>query len=204
MATTNAHEAFKAGYRVRLERAAVIALLLLIVCFQLSPRFKVEPRPVALLPLRVQVEDVPVTRQPGAVAPPPRPAVPVPVDDPVLPQDETIELTDISFQAASSSLMAGAPESGASFVSPPRPIAEVFPEYPKAARQKGAQGVVKVSLLVRADGSVAEAVVILNTTGSEECARAALRAARATRFIPGKEHGVPVATWTTREYGFYF
>ncbi|MBC7188333.1 MAG: TonB family protein [Calditrichaeota bacterium] len=203
MATSTAHEIFKAGYRVRLERAAVVTLLILIVCFQLSPRFKVKPRPVALVPLQVQVEEVPVTRQPGAVAPPPRPAVPVPVDDPALPLDETIELTDISFQAASS-LMAGAPESGASFVSPPRPIAEVFPEYPKAARQKGAQGVVKVSLLVRADGSVAEAVVILNTTGSEECARAALRAARATRFIPGKEHGVPVAAWTTREYGFYF
>ncbi|MCR4440072.1 MAG: TonB family protein [bacterium] len=204
MATSTAHEVFKAGYRVRLERAAVIALLLLIFFFQLSPRFEVGRRPVALLPVQVQVEEVPVTRQVGALAPPPRPAVPVPVDDPALPLDETIDLTEISFQAASSSLLGGAPESSASSVTPPRPIAEVFPEYPKAARQKGAQGVVKVSLLVKPDGSVAEAVVVLNTTGSEECALAALRAARATRFVPGEERGVPVATWTTREYGFHF
>jgi len=197
-------EEFKRGYRLRLERATILALLLVIICFQLWPRWEGSKKPPTVVPFRVHVEEVPVTRQPGGTLPPLHPAVPVPVDDPALPLDETIELTDIAFDLTPSLLAAGAPESGAALVSPPRPVAEVFPEYPKAARQRGAQGVVKVSLLVRADGSVAEAVVILNTTGSEECAQAAIKAARSTRFIPAKERGVPVAAWTTREYGFYF
>lgn len=197
-------EEFKATYRLRLERATVIALLLVITCFHLWPRWQIKTKPLPPIQFQVAVEEVPVTRQPAAMPPPLRPAVPVPVDDPALPLDETIELTELFFDLTPSFFPPGAPEGAQTAVSPPRPVAEVFPEYPKGARQKGAQGVVKVSLLVRADGSVAEAVVILNTTGSEECAQAAIKAARATRFIPAKERGVPVASWTTREYGFYF
>lgn len=198
-----AQEQFKAGYCLRMERATVVALLLLILCFQLVPRYEARRRPLPLVPPAMEVQEVPVTRQHGAVAPPQRPAVPVPVDDPELPADETIELTELSFAPSLSG--AGDPLGEApGLVTPPRPVAEVFPEYPKSAREKGIQGVVKLSLLVAADGTVAEAIVISNTTGSEACAQAALKAARATRFIPGRRRGVPVPTWTIREYGFYF
>ncbi len=198
-----AHGDFRAGYRQRMERATAVALLVVILLFLLVPRYKVRQRPLPVVSHTIEVQEVPVTRQPSGASPPPRPAVPVPVEDPALPADETIELTDLSF-AAPLVLASGPPGQSTPPVTPPRPVAEVFPEYPKSARSKGLQGVVKLSLLVAADGTVAEAVVIQNTTGSEACAQAALKAARATRFIPARQRGVPIASWTVREYGFYF
>ncbi|MDZ7294938.1 MAG: hypothetical protein ONB14_05955, partial [candidate division KSB1 bacterium] len=68
-----AQEQFKAGYRLRMERATVVALLLLILCFQLVPRYEARRRPLPLVPPAMEVQEVPVTRQHGAVAPPQRP-----------------------------------------------------------------------------------------------------------------------------------
>ena len=61
-----------------------------------------------------------------------------------------------------------------------------------------------LNLFIDLHGKVTEVVVMNNTTGSDACAKEAVKAARASRFLPAQQAGSRVGTWTVREYGFYF
>jgi TonB family protein len=193
------------NYRLRFEKSLALALALLIVCFHAFPRFKFRTTSPGRVNIELAVESVPITHQGGRPTPPPRPVVPVPVDDPAVPEDATIEVTELDFAIWPYNPEGnGGPVGGHARIVPPRPIAEVFPEYPESARKKGLKGIVKLSLFVDVLGGVTEVVVISNSTGSDECAQEAIKAARASRFLPARQQGRAVATWMMREYGFFF
>ena len=67
----------------------------------------------------------------------------------------------------------------------------VLPEYPEAAKLVSAQGNVFVQVVVGPDGRVKSAKII-RSFGNPACDAAALRAARATFWIPGTKNGKPV------------
>ena len=68
----------------------------------------------------------------------------------------------------------------------------IQPVYPEEARKNGIQGEVQVQVLVGKDGSVKEATVIKNMTGSKDLEKAALEAINKWKFEPGKLDGKPV------------
>lgn len=73
------------------------------------------------------------------------------------------------------------------------------PEYPAQALAAKAEGTVNLAFLVRADGTVREAVV-RKTSGNaslDETARAALAKCR---FQPGTVNGAPKEQWTELKY----
>ena len=75
------------------------------------------------------------------------------------------------------------------------------PEYPPQALAARAEGTVTLAFLVRADGTVREAVV-QKTSGNElldETARAALAKCR---FQPGTVNGAPKEQWTAVKYAW--
>lgn len=156
--------------------------------------------------LTFEVEDIPSTRQGAPRRPPPRPAVPIPVESESVPVDATIEPTELSFAFDLGDLgSAGDLEEGIGGGSPvvqPRPVALVLPEYPEEEKKNRVEGVVRVSLHIDETGRVVDAVVVENTTGSERCAAAALRAGKGTRFIAARRKGKPIPFWVIMPFTF--
>ena len=76
---------------------------------------------------------------------------------------------------------------------PPKPRKTIRPDYPKGARQRGEQGDVVLEIRVNAAGIV-DRVDIVSPSGFSELDDAAVRAARAARFMPAKPGGSAVAS----------
>lgn len=187
-------------YSLNLKKAALLTLIAFNLLFLFSPRIDFErPEVNNKTIVTIDVENIPVTRQSRRVSPPPRPTIPIPTDDEIVPEDETIAVTDLS-AANVFNYPKGAP-AGAS-ITPPRPIAWVFPEFPESEKKRGVQGMVKLSLHINEQGEVIEVVVLQNTTGSEKCAEAATVAAYGSHFSPAREGGRAIRYWLTQPYRF--
>jgi protein TonB len=68
------------------------------------------------------------------------------------------------------------------------------PPYPLAARRLGIEGIVRLAVLVRADGRCAE-VRIEASSGSELLDQSALETVRRWRFLPARRGAQAVDTW---------
>ena len=148
----------------------------------------------------MHIENIPITRQGVKRKAPPRPVVPIPVEEPSIPEDLTIEPTELNFEASPLSNM---PEGDGFFtVTPPRPIADVFPEYPATEKEKGVEGEIELSLLVDEKGKVKNVHVVKNSTNSKICEESALKAAYQTQFIPAKQNKKYIAVWIRKIYKF--
>lgn len=75
------------------------------------------------------------------------------------------------------------------------------PNYPDASRRRGEQGVVRVELVVDAEGRVAN-VRVIETSGFSALDAAALEAVREWRFRPGRRGGLPVTSNITTSVHF--
>jgi len=191
------------GYRLRLERSLVLTLAAAIALFVAFKRMeKGQPPPMPKVALRIEVEEVPITRQVGGsrLQPPRRPAVPVEAESEPLPTDEVIG------SGLSSGSMPGAPgegsgEGGAIFYLP-RAVREAIPEFPAKLRGK-VRGTVELMLRIGPSGEVEEVLVVSNTTGSAELERAAVEAARHCLFVPPRDsRGQAVSVWMRKTYTF--
>jgi len=80
------------------------------------------------------------------------------------------------------------PSSDAQYLHNPKPT------YPRASRQRGEQGRVVVNVLIGTDGTAQQAEIKVSS-GFERLDLAALRTAKAWRYVPGKRGGVPEAMW---------
>jgi serine/threonine-protein kinase len=78
----------------------------------------------------------------------------------------------------------------------PRQIWTPELEYPADARRAGIEGVAVLRVLVDTSGAVAQCE-IQESSGNESLDRAALSAARRTRYTPARCRGQPVRVWTT-------
>jgi len=191
-------------YRRRSELGLIFSLSLMLLLFFFLRDVSM---PVAVRqhePIILTVENIPQTRQLGARRPPPpKPAVPIPIDSELIPEDETIEPTTIDLQSLGAAASAGNADAlGGGQIIPPRPLAFVVPEYPEEDRRKNIRGEIKISLEIDITGKVVKAVVIENTTGSPRCAEAARRAALASRFTPARNAQGPVPYWLIQPYTF--
>jgi protein TonB len=82
-------------------------------------------------------------------------------------------------------------------VTGPELVHRVSPEYPEAARRAGLRGVVVIEVVIDRDGAVVRPRLVTNTTGSNECAEAALRAVAQWRYRPAMFESRPVAAYLT-------
>lgn len=189
-------------YQNALERSTIITLILVILIFFIFPRIKVtKPSKIVTIGTSLTVENIPITRQGSPRKPPPRPVVPIPSEDDIIPDDVTIEDTELTFENFSLSSGSGAPL-GQIDIFQPRPIFEVIPEYSEELQKKGIEGLVQLHLHIDQTGRVIDVIVLENTTGSSECAKAATEAALKGRYIPAKKDGKPADLWIARTYTF--
>lgn len=199
------HVKEKASVQIRLERGLIFSLLLMITVFLSSQRIPLRKKKTYQLSTltTVAMDIVPKTTQGGLKRPPNLPQVPIPVEDEYLPEDETIELTDLDL-FEDIPLFDGDGTGGSAMVGVgrPRPIREVIPEYPKSERSKGFAGEVILEILVNATGHVDSVRVLNNTTRSRRLAQAAVDAAKRSQYMPAKRDGRPVPIWIQRPYRF--
>ena len=189
-------------YQIVLEKSTILALILLIILFVIFPKIKVgKPIKTEGFGTALTVEDIPITRQGTLRKPPPRPVIPIPSEDDLIPDDVTIEDTELTFESFAQSSGSGA-ALGEINIFQPRPIFEVIPEYPEDLQKKGIEGIVKLHLHIDQTGQVIDVVILENTTGSSVCARAAKDAALKGRYIPAKKDGKPTDLWIARSYTF--
>ena len=190
------------NYQINLEKATIAALCLLILLFFLFPKFHLSQKePEKIIFTSLNIEDIPITRQGTRRKPPSKPAVPIPSENESIPDDLTIEDTEINFDHVSNQVGTGI-FSGRPAIFQPRPIFEVIPEYPHELQKKGIEGLVRLHLHINKHGRVERAIIIENTTNSEICANAAKTAALKCRYIPAKSSGKTVDIWITRTYTF--
>jgi TonB family protein len=191
-------------YRRRSELGLIFSLSLMLLLFFFLRDVHMPVTVREHEPIILTVENIPQTRQAGARRPPPpKPAIPIPLDSELIPEDETIEPTTIDLQSVGAAASAGNADAlGGGQIIPPRPLAFVVPEYPEEDRKKNLRGEVKISLEIDITGKVIKAVVIENTTGSPRCAEAARRAALASRFTPARNVQGPVPYWLIQPYTF--
>lgn len=193
----------KNSYSLNLKRSLLITLIAFNFIFLLSPRFEINaPRIDTHAIVTIDVENIPATRQTRTTSPPPRPTIPVPTDDESVPENETIEETDLKYTTFFDDTKSNLPGMPQLRVTPPRPVAWVFPEFPESEKKNAVRGTVKLSIRVSEKGKVVEVVVIENTTNSSRCADAAIAAAYGSRFLPAREGSKAVSYWITQPYRF--
>jgi protein TonB len=194
-------------YPLYIEIGLIVALLVLIVAFNIewrgSDEFDIPEREQEI----VEIEEIEQTKQIEKPPPPPRPQVPVEVPNDEVLDDATIDLdAELDLNAEPT-----APPP------PPEPVEEeeeetepeVFvaveqmPEliggirslqeqiqYPELARKAGVEGMVVVQFIVDQEGNVTEPTVLRGIGAG--CDQEALRVVQQAKFEPGRQRGKPV------------
>ncbi len=193
------------GYRVRLEIGLVLALLVLLVLFNIHLNYKNTNNFSAPKQETVQMKKVRETQIHKKPPPPPAPKVPVAVPNDAVINDKPIGLN--------SELNMNQPMK----MPPPPPkekkkekqkqnvfvVVENMPKlkggmralqanvkYPELARKAGIEGTVFVQFIVNKQGVPTDIHVVRGIGGG--CDQAAINAIKKARFTPGMQRGRPV------------
>jgi len=165
-------------------------------------------------PIVIHIEDIPETIH-RVQAPAPKLSIPLEVDDDFMPDDITIESTELDLAEVSTpppppSVEIAMPEGGVeaaeeeifeyfSVEEKPRRITTVIPEYPEMAERARIEGTVYLKLLVSKTGEVDSVIVV---KGQEIFHTSAIEASKKTRFSPAKHNDKPVPCWVILPFTF--
>ncbi len=191
----------KRAYTQLMARSSAISSLFLAALFLLFSEF--EPSVylgTARTPF-IQIQDIPETVQ-RFQPETPRPAEPLAVEGEEIPEDVTIESTELDLDNVPVDLRMTGPMAMGPPVDEALDISEIedkpkfvfwpLPEYPEAALKDKLEGVVNVRVLVGKDGRVEQVEVI---GGTKLFFEAAVATARRYRFRPGKHEGEIRKVW---------
>lgn len=179
-----------------------ITLVLHVGAALLFPTFRAEARSVKREVKIIEVQDIPETQQMKRPPPPPRPAVPIETESDDVPDDVTIETTDLAFDDSVIDLPPPPPPSEDAEKSDEEEILEFFmvekkpdiikrvsPTYPEIARKAGLEGTVFVQFTVTRTGTVRDVTVL---RGPEIFRQAAIDAVAQFLLKPAMQNDKPV------------
>jgi protein TonB len=200
-------------YRKTFWACTAISALLQVVLFSVFQTFDADAYVKSEDPVIIQLEEIPETKQERRPPPPARPVVPIATDNPDVPDDVTIEDTDLDLDLAD--------------LAPPPPLADLIeeveleeeeeivelwrvekqptptkravPEYPDIARKANITGKVFVTALIDKDGKVEQ---IGKITGPDVFHEAAKAAAEKWEFDPAIQNDKPVKVWVSLPFTF--
>ena len=200
------NDLFKQQYNKYLRWATLVAILLTLIGFIVSPKYV--PNPYKLRQEEFEVVDID-DQEIIDIPPPPKEAPPPPKVIEAAPDDEVdddVEIADTLMDldtAITSSMPSFNLNEGAGFVASsenPKIVNWAKPEYPEIARRAQIEGTVIVKVLVGPDGSVKDAQVLQGVNPMLD--KAALAAARKCKFLPGKQRNIPVKAWMALPFAF--
>ena len=194
-------------YKRIFEVSLVLALLTCILVFQASKKFDKKKIKKEFEAVKIETLEVPQTQQEQAAPPPARPAIPIESESEDIPDDVTIEDTEINFDELPPPPPPPADETDESAIifvpydEPPEPIggfAAIQSKlvYPEIARKAGIEGTVTVQARISDSGVVIDTRILV-PLGNSGCNEAAVAAIRAVRWNPAKQRDKPVTVWVS-------
>ncbi len=195
-----------AQYLKRLELASIISLTVLSILFLGWKRMETSEPVLKKAAISIDVyQDIPQTFQQNRAPAPSRPTVPIASEDEAIPEDETIEFTDIDFEEVPPPPPPPQEEIDESipvfvpFDEPPTPIGGIAAiqqnlVYPEVARLAGVQGTVLLHLQIDEKGIVKN-VRVINSLGLADMDQAAINAVRAVKWKPARQRDLPIMVW---------
>lgn len=206
---TKSHETdLKLTYKRRLYLSFGAAMGFLLAVFIFYPEYHPTLIIGTKLSAVIQLQHIPETSQRARPPSAPRPSVPLAVEGDEVPDDVTIEITDLNLDNLPINLNLGPVGAIGTTDEPmdiseidykPHPIRIAAPEYPKKARRSKIEGIVVVRVLVGKNGDV-EKVEIINGPGIFQ--KEAVSAAYQFRFRPGKHEGERRKVWMIMPISF--
>ncbi len=190
----------KLAYPKVMARSVGISIVFLLVLAVMFPSFEMDTPARVRRPEVIIIETMPDTRQPNRPEPE-RPEVPIETDDDEVPEDVTIESTELDLNRVPVDLpspvrrkTAPVEEEVLDFwrvEQKPSLTRFTMPVYPELARKAGLEGVVFVAFTVGADGSVRKVRAV---RGPETFRKAAIEAVSQFVFEPAvqNDRAVPV------------
>lgn len=193
----------KSQYKKVMELGLILSLVLHIGVMQGYKKI-VETKEVKQVELeQLTVEEIPQTQQQKSAPAPSRPTVPVASEDEDIPEDETIDFTDLDLDAEPPPPPPPPEEDDGSQImfyaydEAPVPVGgwgalKNNLVYPEIAQKAGVEGTVSVYAHIDVDGSVLGTRVIQSLTG---CDDAAQEAVKKTKWKPAMQRDQPVKVW---------
>ena len=193
-------------FRKNFELGLVISLAVSIICLSIWKRSETkEVSPRKTQSIIDIVDEIPRTVQTHRVPAPTRPSVPIASEDESIPEDETIELTDIDF--AEVPLPPPPPDADIDddtpifvpYDEPPEPIGGMAAiqanlVYPELARKAGIEGLVILHIQVDETG-VVKRIKVIKSLDPHNLDEAAKDAVRNVKWKPAKQRDKPIAVW---------
>lgn len=194
-------------YKRIIELSLVLALLICILVFQAFKKFEKKKLKKEFEAVKIETLEVPQTQQEQIAPPPARPAIPIESESEDIPDDVTIEDTDINFDEIPPPPPPPPDETDESAIifvpydEPPEPIggfAAIQSKlvYPEIARKAGIEGTVTVQARISDNGEVIDTRILV-PLGNSGCNEAAIAAIRAVKWKPAKQRDKPVTVWVS-------
>lgn len=190
-------------YRKVMELSFIISLVILIATFQSLRALNMDSAESKTPDVQIEVKDIPPTEQIKKPPPPPRPSIPIPSDNEDIPEDLTIETTELDLtdipppppppeEEDEINIFVAydeAPSPIGGFVAIQRAL-----KYPEIARKAGIEGRVIIQVQVSEQGDVVNTRVI-KSLGHSGCDEAAIKAIKKIKWNPALQRDKPVKVW---------
>ena len=195
----------KLKYKKVIEFTLVLSLLICILLFQAFKKFEKEKVGSKIQIHKIQAEEIPQTLQEKLPPPPSRPAIPIESESEDIPEDATIEETDIDFNEVPPPPPPPAGDDEQIQFIPydeaPQPIGgfaaiQAKLKYPEIARKAGIEGSVIIYAKISIKGDVIKTRVI-KALGNSGCNEAAINAIKAVKWKPAMQRDKPVEVWVS-------
>lgn len=197
----------KLTYRKTFELSLVASLIIMLLAFHALPNFEVVPKEIKAEVVQIKIEDIPPTEQMKQAPPPARPSVPIPTENEDIPEDVTIETTELDLSEIPPPPPPPVSDDYENYVfipydEPPVPIGGYESirknlKYPEIARKAGIQGLVVVGVLIDENGNSLKTQVLKDSgmkVGFEEAAQAAVMT---LKWKPAKQRDKAVKVWVS-------
>lgn len=194
----------KLKYKKIFELGLIIALSLVIALVVAFKRFEADEIEQQTLDLKMEVQEIPQTEQVKRPPPPSRPSIPIETESEDVPEDETIDDTEIDWddQPPPPAPPEVEDESSQIFVAydkAPEPIGGFAAihknlKYPEIARKAGVEGRVFVKVAIDEKGNVFRAEII-KSLGNNGCDEAAIEAIKKVKWKPAMQRDRAVKVW---------
>lgn len=200
----------KHSYGKRLEIGFIMTLVLLIVAFQLARRFQIKPKKIADVNLVIEAEDIPATEQFRKPPPPPRPSLPVPSESDDVPEDLTIESTNLDLGNVPPPPPPPDEDESTLFVAydeAPRIVGGLGAlssklVYPPIARKSGAECSIVAKVLVDKNGHSRKVDILRCSQPGMNFENSAIAAIMSLKWYPARQRDRAVTTWVAIPVGF--
>ncbi len=199
----NPSKGLKLQYKKLFEIGLIVSLILNILLMQGYKKVNLKSQKKTVSLEALQVEEIPQTIQQRQAAAPSRPTVPIASEDESLPEDETIDFTDLDLDAEPPPPPPPPEdEEGDAIVfvpydEPPEPLggfAEIQKRlvYPEIARKAGVEGKVLVYAQIGESGDVIQTRVMQSLVGCDEAATSAIKS---VKWKPAMQRDRAVKVW---------